>query len=849
MFFRMGDFYELFFDDALEAVELLSLTLTSRDGADKAKRVPMCGVPVRAVDGYIAKLVRLGRSVTICEQMEDPREAKGIVKRQVVRTVTPGTVMEPELLEDGRNNYLAAVMFAEEQSGAAFVDVSTGEFLTVSASLRDGALLDELARLAPAEALIPEDADSGMEAFLRKRFPALAIVRRSAETFDAGQAKEALLRHFDLATLKGLGALENAREALGCAGAAVAYIRETQRDGMPRLALPRHHQPSAYVALDANTQRNLELTETLHDKMKRGSLLGVLDHTFSGMGERKLRQWILHPLAQAEAVRYRQQAVTEFFEVIALRMALRELIKGMPDIERLMGRITAGSGNARDVKALGAALGRIPDMRTTLESARAPMLQDLLAALDPLEDVAGAVEKALTDEPPLALNEGNLIRDGYHPDLDRLRELVRGGVNWIAALQQEERDRTGIAKLKVGYNRVFGYYIEISKGQAHLAPADYDRKQTLANAERFVTPDLKRREEEILNAQERMQTLEYDLFVELRKTIAAASQRIRAAADCIATLDALASLAYAAETYNYCRPDINNSGETHIRDGRHPVVESLTRPGEFVPNDAHLEGQGVRMVIVTGPNMAGKSTYLRQVALICLMAQMGGYTPAAEASIGVVDRIFTRVGASDNLVRGESTFMVEMIETAAILNTATENSLLVLDEIGRGTSTYDGISIAWSVAEYIHDDVRARTLFATHYHELTELGDKLEHAKNVNVAVRDWQDSIVFLYRLADGGADHSYGIQVAKLAGLPPAVLKRARAILESLESGAAAAAATAKRDQGPQQMYLFAPAAAEPSQVERELEKVDPDSLSPREAQQLLYHLKHLANRPRGA
>lgn len=538
-------------------------------------------------------------------------------------------------------------------------------------------------------------------------------------------------------------------------------------------------------------------------------------------------------------------AVTEFYEEITLRLTLRDALKGMPDMERLLGRITASAGNARDVKALGTTLNLLPELLRIAESFQSPLLQELQNTLDPLEDISHLIDISIADEPPLVLNEGNIIREGYHEELDRLRDLVRGGVNWIAKLQQEERDRTGIAKLKVGYNRVFGYYIEISRGQSHLAPDDYERKQTLANAERFITPSLKKYEEEILTAQEKMQALEYDLFISLRGQVAAAASRIRKTADALASLDLIASLAEVAATRNYCRPDLDESGEIEIRDGRHPVVEDINKENDFVPNDTCLGESGSRMLIMTGPNMAGKSTYLRQVALICLMAQMGSYVPASKARIGLVDRIFTRVGASDNLVRGESTFMVEMIETASILNSAGENSLLVLDEIGRGTSTYDGISIAWSVAEYIHNAIQARTLFATHYHELTELGDKLEHARNISVAVRDWEDTIVFLYRVVDGGADHSYGIQVAKLAGLPQEVLKRAHKILESLEAGGAA---TGLQDSESQQMLLFAPVDDQgPSALEKELAEVDVDSLSPRDALSLLYHLKHLSNRPR--
>ncbi|NLN92093.1 MAG: DNA mismatch repair protein MutS [Candidatus Hydrogenedens sp.] len=845
LFFRMGDFYELFFEDAVEAAEILNLALTSRDGPDKERRVPMAGVPVRAVDSYIAKLVRLGKSVSICEQMENPKDVKGIVKRQVVRTVTPGTVLEPELLDDGRNNYLAAIAVGEKEGAAAFVDMTTGEFLTLTVAPQSEELFDELARLTPAELLMAEKNDASLFMETEKRFPEMAVTRRPADEFDPEYGKEALLHYFQLKTLEGLGGLALSDQALACAGAVVSYLKETQRDSIPQLDLPRHQRPSAYVALDANTQRNLELTVTMHDKSKRGSLLGVLDKTLTGMGERKLRHWILHPLSELEPLQERLDAVTEFYDEITLRLTLRDALKGMPDIERLLGRITASAGNARDVLALGTTLAQLPEILRIADSFQSPLLQQLQTTLDPLEDITSLIERSIADDPPLVLNEGNLIREGYHEELDRLRDLVRGGVSWIARLQQEERERTGIAKLKVGFNRVFGYYIEISRTQSHLAPDDYERKQTLANAERFITPSLKKYEEEILTAQEKMQILEYDLFVALRSQVAAAAKRIRKTADALASLDLIASLAEVAATHNYCRPELDKSGEIEIADGRHPVVEDINKQNDFVPNDTRLGENGSRMLIMTGPNMAGKSTYLRQVALICLMAQMGSYVPASKARIGLVDRIFTRVGASDNLVRGESTFMVEMIETAAILNSAGRNSLLVLDEIGRGTSTYDGISIAWSVAEYIHDAIQARTLFATHYHELTELGDKLEHARNISVSVRDWQDTIVFLYRVVDGGADHSYGIQVAKLAGLPQQVLKRAHKILESLEAGGPTTGAT---ESGAQQMYLFAPVEeSSPGPLEKELEELDVDALSPREAQAFLYHLKHLSNRPR--
>ncbi len=842
LFFRMGDFYELFFDDAIEAAELLGLALTSRDGNDKDRRVPMCGVPFRAVDAYVAKVIKAGRTVTLCDQIEDPREAKGIVKRAVVRTITPGTVLEADLLEERANNYLAAVFPGAGAAGLCFVDVSTGEFLAarVEGDI-ERTLTDELTRMAPVELLTPESDRDGLLQRLRARFGGMTFTARPDDEFDPATARDLLLDTFGLSTLKGVG-LEDLPEATGCAGAAIAYVKATQRDAAPRLQLPRYYNPSGYVVLDGNTQRNLELVASIAEKSRRGTLIGVLDRTLTSMGARKMRQWMLHPLLGVAAIRERLDAVEECFENVELRMRVRELLRGVGDLERLLGRITAKTGNARDLKALGRSLGCAPHLRAAIAACRAPLLRRIHEEMDELADVSGWIDAAIVDDPPAALNEGNLFKDGCDPKLDRLRELVRGGRDWIATLQREERDRSKIPNLKVGYNKVFGYYIEVSKSYLHLVPSDYERKQTLVNGERFVTPALKAREEEILTAQERMQSLEYELFAELRDRVSAEARRIQATADYIAVLDTLFALAETAATKGYCKPEVDDTGEIRIRDGRHPVVEDLMPRGEFVPNDVMMDMHGARLQIVTGPNMAGKSTYLRQAALITLMAQMGSYVPATEARIGVVDRIFTRVGATDNLVRGESTFMVEMIETANILNAATERSLLVLDEIGRGTSTFDGISIAWSVAEHIHDHIRAKTLFATHYHELTELGEKLEHAKNLSVAVREWGDKVVFLYRIVEGGADHSYGIQVARLAGLPRGVLARAREILESLEAGNPIAAGL------PQQMYLFGPQVmGEPSAVEKELEAVDPDALSPREAHAFLYHLKHLLNKPR--
>ncbi|MFA6241254.1 MAG: DNA mismatch repair protein MutS [Candidatus Hydrogenedentales bacterium] len=842
LFFRMGDFYELFFEDAVEAAELLGIAVTSRDAVNKDDRIPMAGVPVRAVDGYIAKAIKAGRTVTICEQVEDPKEAKGVVRRAITRQITPGTVLEPNLLDDTANNYLGALLIHEGKAGLALVDVSTGEFLAAQIDRDiDRTLHDEFTRMSPVEMLVPAQSPGDTIARLRSRFPGIAFTERARDEFDEEDARTAITDHFGLRTLKGIG-LDDAPHAVACAGAILAYIKTTHREGAPHLRFPRAYSPSNYVVLDGNTQRNLELVESAYDRKKHGTLLGVLDKTLTSMGGRKLRHWILHPLVDVDEIRARLDAVEELHADAALRLRLRDVLRGMSDLERLTGRLTAKAGNGRDLKALGVSLGRAPVLKATLGESQSPLLAAIHNTMDDLADVAEWIETAVVDEPPLAIMEGNLIRDGYDPDLDHLRTLVRGGRDWIATLQREECERTKIPNLRVGYNKVFGYYIEITKSYAHLAPPDYERKQTLVNAERYVTPTLKSREEEIVTAQERMQQLEYDLFCALRDRIAAESGRIQETADAIASVDVLLSLAEVASAKGYCKPEVDASDMLAIKDGRHPVVEDLMARNEFVPNDTVLDPDSLFLAIVTGPNMAGKSTYLRQVALITLMAQMGSFTPAAQAHIGVVDRIFTRVGASDNLVRGESTFMVEMIETANILNTATHRSLLVLDEIGRGTSTFDGISIAWAVAEQIHDHIRAKTLFATHYHELTDLGNKLEHAKNVNVAVREWGGKVVFLYRIVDGGADHSYGIQVAKLAGLPPNVIARARDILESLESGNPAAVGL------PQQMLLFGPqTSAEPSAVEREIESVNPDELSPREAQEFLYHLKHLLAKPR--
>ncbi len=839
LLFRMGDFYELFFDDAFEASRILGIALTSRDGEAKEGRVPMCGVPVRSINYYLSRLIKAGKTVTICEQVEDPKLAKGIVKRAIVRTVTPGTVIEPELLEEGVNNFLASLVVVGERAGMAFVDVSTGEFLvTELSSPLDRTLSDELMRMKVAEILVPEDFPSKIAEFISCSFPEIVLTRQPVDKFDVELCTESILRHYGLSSLKGLG-IDTKVELISAVGAVLQYLTQTQRDAVPHLDLPRLYLPSDYVILDSNTQRNLELVESIYDRSKKASLLGVLDRTLTPMGLRRLRQWILHPLRNIREIGLRLDAVEELKTNAGVRLSVRELLKGLGDVERVIGRITARSGNPRDLRALCSSLKYLPKIKKVLERCESELLKNVYQQIDELPEVILCIESAIVENPPATISEGGVIKDGYNAELDRLRSLMRGGREWIASLQKKERERTGIQNLRIGYNKVFGYYIEVSKGQTSLVPADYQRKQTLVNAERYVTPELKAREEEILTAEERSIALEEELFIEVRERISEYASRIQKNADAVAQLDVLQSLAEVASSMNYCKPIVDSSEEIDIKGGRHAVIETLLGPSSFVPNDTYLNTDEKRLMIVTGPNMAGKSTYLRQVALITLMAQMGSFVPAEYARIGVVDRIYTRVGASDNLARGESTFMVEMIETANILNTATSKSLLVLDEIGRGTSTYDGISIAWAVAEFIHDRVQARTMFATHYHELAELANHLKGCFNVNVGVREYQDRIVFLYRVFEGATDHSYGIHVAKLAGLPPIVIRRANEIMDSLESGDF----SFKRE--PQQLLLFNIQESKREETEviiEKLKKIDPDKLSPREALDFIYHLKAL-------
>jgi len=845
LFFRLGDFYEMFLDDAVVASRILDITLTSRNkGA--ADEVPLCGVPFHSCQPYIAKLVQHGHRVAICEQVEDPKVAKGIVRREVVRVVTPGLVVDTTTLDPRRNNYLAALApGGAGRWGLACVDITTGEFrATESASLDE--IGTELAARDPAEVLLPEgEAGDTLLDLLSLTLQGRSINRIPAWVTAEDRARHELLAAFPHGSLEAFGC-QGLPGALGAAGAVLHYLEETQKGALPHLQPLRTFQTHEFMVLDDFTRRNLELTGSLLDGGRRGSLLGVLDRTVTAMGARKLRHWIGHPLVDLATIRRRHEAVFELVEKSLLRGDLVAKLDGVYDLERLNARIAMATGNAKDLAALKSSLERLPGLLELLAGATAPLLSDLRRQIDPLPEVVDLIARAIVDDPPFVLREGGLIRPGFHAELDELRRISREGKGWIARLEQEEKERTGISTLKVRFNRVFGYYIEVTRSHLNRVPDDYQRKQTLAGAERFITPMLKEYEEKVLGAEERVVEIEYDLFQEVRRQVAAFGARIQATADCLAALDVLAGLADLAHDRNYCIPEMDDSTDLLLEEGRHPVIESMNLGERFVANDVVMDTRDNQILVITGPNMAGKSTFMRQVALIVLMAQVGSLVPAKAARIGVVDRIFTRVGASDNLARGQSTFMVEMTETANILNHATPRSLIVLDEIGRGTSTFDGVSIAWAVAEFLHDNpqVAAKTLFATHYHELTDLALTRERVKNYNVAVKEWQEQIIFLRRIVKGGASHSYGIQVARLAGLPATVIDRAREVLHNLESGefetgAPRLAKSKKTPAAPPQLGLFDRA---DDALRRRLEEIDVAVLTPLEALNRLDELKKL-------
>jgi len=797
--FRLGDFYEMFGEDAETGARELSLVLTSRE-CGPGRRIPMCGIPHHALQRYLVTLVQKGFRVALADQTEDPKEAKGLVRREVTRVVSAGTVLEDNLLGGPQHNYLLAVARAEGRYGVALLEVSTGSFLvtepTVAATHLSAqpalgqspadpglaALLEEIARVQPAEVVLPPEL--GAEAPLRRALEQVyegAVTISDTEPDWRGPAEE-LKAFFQVETLAAFGC-EDLPAAQAAAALALRYARQNHLEALPHLQGLSTYSRAEFMVVDATTRRNLELVRTLRENSARGSLLWLLDRTLTPMGARLLRDWLLQPLLAPAAIDRRLDAVEELLSRRGEADRLRAELKAIYDLERLMGRTATGTANARDLRALADSLPHLPAIQRLLRGLDSEILAALAEELEGLQELAAYLDRALELEPAAGLTEGGLIREGFSPDLDELRALAAGGREWIAALQEQERARTGIRSLKIGYNKVFGYYLEISTANLHLVPEDYQRKQTLTGAERFITPELKEQEARVLGAQERSQGLEYDLFVEIRAEAARFASQVLRAAHALAALDALQSLAQVALEYNYVRPEVDDSDRLEISGGRHPLVERLHAEEPFVPNDARLDCTANQLLVITGPNMAGKSTYLRQVALIVLLAQMGSFVPASAARIGAVDRIFTRVGASDDLATGQSTFMVEMTEAANILNHATDRSLIVLDEIGRGTSTFDGLSLAWAMAEFLVWEIRAKTLFATHYHHLNELTEVLPRVVNYRIAVKEEGDRIVFLRRIMPGGTDRSYGIQVARLAGLPEAVIARAREVLHSLE------------------------------------------------------------------
>ncbi|EAQ78737.1 DNA mismatch repair protein MutS [Blastopirellula marina] len=837
LFFRMGDFYELFNDDAKTAARVLGMTLTSRDKGENA--TPMAGFPHHQLDNYLGKLIHLGYRVAICDQVENPKEAKGIVRREITRIVTPGTLTDDALLEPRESNYLAAVALPGKKEtaaevGVAWVEMSTGRFF--SGVFPTARLADQLARIAPSECLVPEESNV-VPTHLHE---SILMTYRPAWAFGKEGAGEVLKRHFETMTLEGFGFGDQDQLAVCAAGAVLEYLEETQRTSLLHIERLTPYRASSTLEIDEATRRSLELTRTMRDGRRDGSLLAAIDRCVTVMGSRLLGDWLSNPLTDLEEIHRRLDGVEELVLEPALARDLRESLKEVYDLERLLARVMTGRASPRDLGYICKTLERLPHIKAKITSRRSSMLRLLEERLDLCSEIRSQLAEALDDSLPLSPRDGGVICTGFNADLDHLRGLAAGGKQWIAEYQKQEIERTGIANLKVGFNKVFGYYLEVTNVNRERIPTDYIRKQTLKNAERYITPELKEYEEKVLSADEKAKDLEYELFGQLRDAVQLDAKRIQQTADVLANLDCLLSLAELARERNYCRPQVGESAVLRILDGRHPVLDLKEIEGGFVPNDAQLDSESGFIGLITGPNMAGKSTYIRQVALISLMAQMGSFVPAREADLGIVDRIFARVGASDELSRGQSTFMVEMTETARILNTATNRSLVILDEIGRGTSTYDGVSLAWSIVEYLHDKIGCRTLFATHYHELTDLRSSLPGVVNLNVAVKEWDDKVIFLHKIVPGAADKSYGIYVARLAGVPREVNERAKQILNQLESehldSGGNAKIASKKERRPKtdlQLSLFGP--HEHPLLEK-LREVDVDETTPLQALQLL-------------
>ena len=842
LFYRLGDFYEMFFDDAITASRELELTLTGKD-CGQEERAPMCGIPYHAAETYVARLISKGYKVAICEQLEDPKTAKGIVKRDVIRVVTPGTVIESNLLEEKKNNYIMAIYKNGIYFGMSVCDLSTGDFRMTQ--IRDtnnfAMLMDEISRYSPSEIVVNELMFNSTEEIIKikERFETY-ISKSNGFSQNVNEIKERsrIVNEDD----KEIEKLDDYILAITAANGLIAYLVDTQKNNLEYLNIILLYNTSKYMSLDINARRNLEITEKLRDKSKKGTLLWVLDKTSTSMGGRLLRRWLNDPLVDECHINRRLESVKELKEDIILRGDIVDSLKKVYDIERLASKISYGSANGRDLISLKNSTAQLPGIKTILSKAKSQMLKDLYGELDELQDIYAIIDKAIVDEPPISVKEGGLIKLGYDEEIDRLKTATTDGKSWVLKLEAEEREKTGIKGLKVGFNKVFGYFIEVTKSNLSQVPDRYIRKQTLANCERYITEDLKRLENEILGAEEKVINLEYNAFVEIRDEIEKNVQRVQKSANIISILDVLASFATVADDMNYVMPTVDNSGIIDIKDGRHPVIEKIIGGSEFVPNDTYLDKGENRLSIITGPNMAGKSTYMRQVALITLMAQCGSFVPASYAKIGVVDKIFTRVGASDDLSMGQSTFMVEMMEVATILKEATQNSLVILDEIGRGTSTYDGLSIAWAVAEYISDKEKcgAKTLFATHYHELIQLEEKLEGVKNYSIAVKEKGEDIIFLRKIISGGTDESYGVHVAKLAGVPKAVTTRANEVLRSIErknvlNEKKLEKENKKETAGQLDMYNYKLA-----EIAHEIDKIDLNQLTPIDALNTLLKMK---------
>jgi DNA mismatch repair protein MutS len=857
VFFRMGDFYEMFYEDALVAARALELTLTSRSKDSGGNGIPMCGVPFHAVDGYLGRLVKKGFRVAICEQVEDPKKSKGLVRREVVRVVSPGTLTDANYLDARQPAFLMAIVRGKAEGGrgkegvlgVALLDLSTGEFTTAEYVGDEGlqALADEIATLRPREIVVAADSDvaSRLPEIARLQLP---VTTADAWSFEPEAARRALLDQLKTHGLDGFG-LDGRVPAIQAAGGLVAYLRETQKADLAHVRAVSYKTTAECLLVDPITLKHLEVL-TGSEGSLQGSLLNEIDRTVTSMGGRMLRSWLLRPLVSLERIRDRLDAVEELAFRATDRGRFREVLKAVHDVERLLGRVALGTAGPRDLVALRMSIATIPRLRLMLEEVQAPLLRSLLAELDDLVDVRDLIERTLVDEPGAFARDGGFTRDGVDPGLDELKAISRSGRQVIAEMEERERARTGIGSLKVRFNRVFGYYIEVSKSNLHAVPPDYQRKQTIAGGERFTTPALKQYEEKVLGADERILERELEIFESLRKAVAAQAPRIQDTARALATLDVLSGLAETAAICNFTKPHVHDGDELVATDTRHPVVERFASE-PFVPNDIDLNANANQLVILTGPNMGGKSTYLRQTALLPLLAQIGSFVPAKDAKVPIVDRIFARVGASDNIARGQSTFMVEMQETAAILHSATSRSLVVLDEIGRGTATFDGLSIAWAVAEYLASNPKARpkTLFATHYHELTDLADSLPGVVNAHVAAREWKDDIIFLRKIVPGRSDRSYGIQVARLAGLPPEVISRARHILTGLERdelsrGGRPTLSGSVDDSPSPQLALFADGSTVENEIAVRLREIDVDNTTPRQALELLAELKKLAD-----